>query len=159
MPLKTLFQIFRKISRIFLTLKGVKQMETVNQIEYNGTSYNIQDAEAQKSLVYSQNETDTGKIWIDGKKIYRKVILLPAIARGVEYKIDLSSLTVSNYIQLYGFIKGAENYFMPLLNSDEERPTLNAFIGITNNVLRIINGAEREILSGFAVLEYTKTTN
>ncbi len=48
-------------------------METVNQIEYNGALYNIQDAEAQKSLVYSQNETDTGKIWIDGKKIYRKV--------------------------------------------------------------------------------------
>lgn len=48
-------------------------METVNQIEYNGTLYNVQDAEAQKNLVYSQNEIDTGKIWIDGKKIYRKV--------------------------------------------------------------------------------------
>lgn len=48
-------------------------METVNQIEYNGALYNIQDTEAQKNLVYSQNEIDTGKIWIDGKKIYRKV--------------------------------------------------------------------------------------
>ena len=134
-------------------------METVNQIEYNGALYNIQDAEAQKSLVYSQNEIDTGKIWIDGKKIYRKVILLPAIAKNTEHKIDLSSLTASSYIQLYGFIKAAENYFIPLLNSDEQKPTLNTFIGITNNVLRFINGAEREILSGFAVLEYTKTTN
>lgn len=134
-------------------------METVNQIEYNGALYNVQDAEAQKSLVYSQNEIDTGKIWIDGKKIYRKVILLPAIAKGTEYRIDLSSLTASNYIQLYGFIKTAENYFIPLLNSDEKTPTLNTFIGITNNVLRFLNGAERKILSGFAVLEYTKTTN
>lgn len=48
-------------------------METVNQIEYNGALYNIQDAESQKNLVYSQEETDTGKIWIDGKKIYRRV--------------------------------------------------------------------------------------
>lgn len=134
-------------------------METVNQIEYNGTSYNIQDTEAQKNLVYSQNETDTGKIWIDGKKIYRKVILLPAVAKGTEYQIDLSSLTASNYIQLYGFIKTAENYFIPLLNSDEQTPTLNTFIGITNNVLRFINGADREILSGHIVLEYTKTTD
>lgn len=134
-------------------------METVNQIEYNGALYNIQDAEAQKNLVYSQNEIDTGKIWIDGKKIYRKVILLPAIAKGTEYRIDLSSLTTSNYIQLYGFIKTAENYFIPLLNSDEQTPTLNTFIGITNNVLRFLNGAEREILSGHVVLEYTKTTN
>ena len=134
-------------------------METVNQIEYNGALYNIQDAEAQKNLVYSQNEIDTGKIWIDGKKIYRKVILLPAIAKGTEYRIDLSSLTASNYIQLYGFTKNAENYFIPLLNSDEKNITLNTFIGITNNVLRLINGADREILSGHVVLEYTKTTN
>ena len=134
-------------------------METVNQIEYNGALYNIQDAEAQKSLVYSQNEIDTGKIWIDGKKIYRKVILLPAIAKGIEYRIDLSSLTASNYIQLYGFIKVAENYFIPLLNSDEKTQTLNTFIGITNNVLRFINGVDREILSGHIILEYTKTTN
>lgn len=134
-------------------------METVNQIEYNGALYNIQDAEAQKNLVYSQNEIDTGKIWIDGKKIYRKVILLPAIAKGTEYRIDLSSLTASNYIQLYGFTKTGENYFIPLLNSDEKTTTLNTFMGITNNVLRFINGADREILSGHVILEYTKTTN
>lgn len=48
-------------------------METVKQIEYNGALYDIQDAEAQKNLVYSQEETDTGKIWIDGKKIYRRI--------------------------------------------------------------------------------------
>lgn len=134
-------------------------METVNQIEYNGISYNIQDAEAQKNLVYSQNEIDTGKIWIDGKKIYRKVILLPAIAKGSEYRIDLSDLTVSNYIQLYGFIETSKNYFIPLLNSDEQTLALNTFIGITYNVLRFINGEIREILSGHVILEYTKTTN
>lgn len=134
-------------------------METVNQIEYNGALYNIQDAEAQKSLVYSQNEIDTGMLWIDGKKIYRKVILLPAIAKNTEYRIDLSSLTASNYIQLYGFMKIDKNYFIPLLNSDEQTPTLNTFIGITDNVLRFLNGKEREILSGHVVLEYTKTTN
>ena len=134
-------------------------METVNQIEYNGALYNIQDAEAQKSLVYSQNEIDTGMLWIDGKKIYRKVILLPAIAKNTEYRIDLSSLTASNYIQLYGFTKIRENYFIPLLNSDEQTPTLNTFIGITDNVLRFKNGVGRETLGGHVVLEYTKTTN
>lgn len=134
-------------------------METVNQIEYNGALYNIQDTEAQKNLVYSQNEIDTGKIWIDGKKIYRKVMLLPAIAKETEYRIDLSSLTASNYIQLYGFLKTPGNHFLPLLTSDEKTSTLNTFIDITNNVLRFLNGADREILSGHVVLEYTKTTN
>ena len=129
------------------------------QINIDGKNYPIIDAEAQKNLVYSQNEIDTGKIWIDGKKIYRKVILLPAIAKGTEYLIDLSSLTASNYIQLYGFTKITENYFIPLLNSDEQTPTSNSFIGITDNILRFVNGADRKILSGHVVLEYTKTTN
>lgn len=118
-----------------------------------------QDAEAQKSLVYSQNEVDTGKIWIDGKKIYRKVILLPAIAKGGEYNEDLSSLMVSTYIKIYGFTKVGSVYFIPLLNSDEKAIALNTYVSINNNALRIINGADREILSGHVVLEYTKTTN
>ena len=129
------------------------------QINIDGKNYPIIDAEAQKNLVYSQNEIDTGKIWIDGKKIYRKVILLPAIAKGKQYLIDLSSLTASNYIQIYGFLKTPGNYFLPLLNSDEKTSTLNTFIDILNNVLRFLNGADREILSGHVILEYTKTTN
>lgn len=134
-------------------------METVNKIEYNGALYNVQDAEAQKNLVYSQNEIDTGKIWIDGKKIYRKVILLPTIAKGGEYNEDLSSLTISTCIQIYGFTKVGNVYFIPLLNSDEKSITLNTYVSINNNALRLINGADREILSGHVVLEYTKTTN
>lgn len=134
-------------------------METVNQIEYNGALYNVQDAEAQKSLVYSQNETDTGMLWFNGKKIYRKVILLPAIPKKTEHNIDLSSLAASTYIKIYGFVKVANNYFIPLLNSDEQSVALNTFIGITDNKLCLINGVDREILSGHVVLEYTKTTN
>lgn len=134
-------------------------METVNQIEYNGALYNVQDAEAQKNLVYSQNEIDTGKIWIDGKKIYRKVILLPTIAKGREYNEDLSSLTISTCIQIYGFTKVGNAYFIPLLNSDEKSITLNTFVSINNNALCLVNGVDREILSGHVVLEYTKTTN
>lgn len=134
-------------------------METVNQIEYNGALYNVKDAEAQKSLVYSQNETDTGMIWFDGKKIYRKVILLPAIAKGKVYYNDLSNLEASTYIQIYGFVRNGDNYFVPLLNSDEQKVSLNTFVSISDNTLRLINGVDREILSGHVVLEYTKTTN
>ena len=134
-------------------------METVNQIEYNGALYNIQDAEAQKSLVYSQNEIDTGKIWIDGKKIYRKVMLLPVIAKGEKYQTDLSSLTASVYIQIYGFVKSAENLFRPLLGSDELSAEYQTYIAIIDNSLYLKNGVKAEILSGHVILEYTKTTN
>lgn len=134
-------------------------METVNQIEYNGALYNVKDAEAQKSLVYSQNEIDTGKIWIDGKKIYRKVILLPAIATKEIYYDDLSSLKASTYIQLYGFVQTGTNIFAPLLDSDEVDARNNIYISIESDKLRIATGEFRQILKGHVVLEYTKTTN
>lgn len=134
-------------------------MEAVNQIEYNGALYNVKDTEAQKSLVYSQNETDTGKIWIDGKKIYRKVVLLPEIAQGAIYNDDISNIKADTYIQLYGFVQTSQNIFIPLLDSDETNSKNNVYISIENNKLRIATGEFRQILKGFIVLEYTKTTN
>lgn len=134
-------------------------MEAVNQIEYNGALYNVKDAEAQKSLVYSQNETDTGKIWFDGKKIYRKVILLPAITTKTIYHDDLSNLKASTYIELYGFVQTSANIFVPLLSSDEIDSRNNIYVSIENNKLRIATGEFRQVLKGFIVLEYTKTTN
>ena len=134
-------------------------MEIVNQIEYNGALYNIKDVEAQKSLVYSQNETDTGMIWFDGKKIYRKVIILPAVAKGTKYSLDISNLMISTSIQINGFIKISADTIIPLLNSDEVDHAFNTYIKIQNNMLIFSNGAKREILDGFAILEYTKTTN
>lgn len=134
-------------------------METVNQIEYNGALYNIQDAESQKNLIYSQNEIDTGKIWIDGKKIYRKVVLLPKITQGSTYYDDISNIKASTYIQIYGFLQSSLNIFIPLLNSDEINVKNNIYISIENNKLRVATGAYRQILNGFVVLEYTKTTN
>lgn len=77
-------------------------METVNQIEYNGTLYNVQDAEAQKSLVYSQNETDTGMLWIDGKKIYRKVVHYGEIIQNKAATIETLN-EVDNMISIDGF--------------------------------------------------------
>lgn len=134
-------------------------MGTVNQIEYNGDLYNIKDTEAQKSLVYSQNETDTGKIWIDGKKIYRKVILLPVIAKDTVYEYDLTNLTPATYIQLYGFVQDFQNQYLPLLNSDTDNIIFNIFLRIKNNKLLVITGKDKQIIDGFVVLEYTKTTN
>lgn len=118
-----------------------------------------QDAEAQKSLIYSQNEVDTGKIWIDGKKIYRKVILLPAIAKSAVYEYDLTNLMPATYIQLYGFVQDFQNQYLPLLNSDTDNIIFNIFLRVKNNKLFVVTGKEKQIINGHIVLEYTKTTN
>lgn len=46
--------------------------EEIKQVDINGRIYDLQDETARKDNVYSTQEIDTGKKWIDGKPIYRK---------------------------------------------------------------------------------------
>lgn len=134
-------------------------METVNQIEYNGALYNIQDAEAQKSLVYSQNEIDTGKIWIDGKKIYRKVIdcgyLLNKNTKIVEHNIkNMDTITKINCI-------GQDNAdYLPIpyvYEVVQGQGPITLYANKTNIVIRTYGN--RTTVKVLITLEYTKTTN
>lgn len=51
---------------------GGQSSETVSTITVNGKTYDIADTEP-----YSLDEIDTGKKWIDGSPIYRKVFSIP----------------------------------------------------------------------------------
>lgn len=134
-------------------------METVNQIEYNGALYNIQDAEAQKNLVYSQNEIDTGKIWIDGKKIYRKIINCGVLPNAKEKSIPHN---IKDY-DIFLTIKGIAIYRE--VNSYISLP----FVAPGNESIKITVLGENIVIGtyivrdyfkeSYAVLEYTKTTN
>lgn len=134
-------------------------METVNQIEYNGALYNIQDAEAQKNLVYSQNETDTGMIWFDGKKIYRKVIDCGALPNNSTKNVPMN---VTNLNQITDLTVTTTN---PVENVTIQLPFAN--IGKNcieayrrgDNISLITNADWSAYTKTFAILEYTKTTN
>lgn len=134
-------------------------METVNQIEYNGALYNIQDAEAQKSLIYSQNEIDTGKIWIDGKKIYRKVINCGVLPDNEEkniphnikdYDTFLSIRGIAIYREVKSFIS------LPFASRGDESIKITVFRESVIIGTYIVRNYFKE---SYAILEYTKTTN
>lgn len=133
-------------------------METVNQIEYNGALYNIQDAEAQKSLVYSQNETDTGKIWIDGKKIYRKVVdcgyLLDNDKKQIKHNIE----NIDKIIKINGISYQDGGDCMPLphvYNVEQGQGNITLYANKTDIV--IITYGDRTDVQALITLEYTKT--
>lgn len=134
-------------------------METVNQIEYNGTLYNIQDTEAQKNLVYSQNEIDTGKIWIDGKKIYRKVINCGTLPNNSVKKVPINITNINEIIDLIVTASSSTDKLtlsLPFINRDGS--TVTAY----RQGDEIILGTNVDVSyyeKCFAVLEYTKTTN
>lgn len=134
-------------------------METVNQIEYNGALYNIQDAEAQKSLIYSQNEIDTGKIWIDGKKIYRKVIDCGALPNA-STKIVLTNIENANEITDLTIIatnpRGGYTITLPFTDVHDYKVTAWGY----KDKIELVSNVDFSIYTKtFAILEYTKTTN
>ena len=134
-------------------------METVNQIEYNGALYNIQDAEAQKNLVYSQNEIDTGKIWIDGKKIYRKVINCGVLQNGTLNEIPTNIVNMEKVVKINAMTTSKAYKLttqIPYISVGGKKK----IIYIQNNNIYIhIDSVEETYDECFVVLEYTKTTN
>lgn len=134
-------------------------METVNQIEYNGALYNIQDAEAQKNLVYSQNEIDTGKIWIDGKKIYRKVINCGALPNNSLKRVPINITNINEIIDLIATASAsAENLTISLPFYNTNGDIVTAYRQ-NDNIILDSNLDVTYYETCFAVLEYTKTTN
>lgn len=134
-------------------------METVNQIEYNGALYNIQDAEAQKSLVYSQNEIDTGKIWIDGKKIYRKVINCGALPNNEEKNIPHKIKDYDTFLSIRGIaIYREANSFVSLPFAARGNESMKITI-LGENIVIGTYIVRNYFAESYAILEYTKTTN
>ena len=118
-----------------------------------------QDAEAQKSLVYSQNETDTGKIWIDGKKIYRKVINCGVLPNNSLKIIPTNITNIEEIINLIVTASSKRNDLtlsLPFYNINGDIVTVYK----QNN--DIVIGSNLDVSyygRSFAILEYTKTTN
>ena len=134
-------------------------METVNQIEYNGALYNIQDTEAQKNLVYSQNEIDTGKIWIDGKKIYRKVIDCGAVQGDTLKEIPTNIVNMEKVVKITAMAtSNAYKITTPIPYTSVGGKKKVIYVQ-NNNIYIYIDAVEEHYDKCFAVLEYTKTTN
>lgn len=134
-------------------------MEKVAQIEYKGALFNVKDAEAQKNLVYSQNEADTGKIWIDGKKIYRKVINCGVLPNKSLKRIPINITNIEEVVNL-----------IITTSSKSQKVTISLpFYNINGDIVTAYKQGNDIVLGSnidvsyyetcFAVLEYTKTTN
>lgn len=134
-------------------------MEAVKQIEYKRALYNVKDAEAQKSLVYSQNETDTGKIWIDGKKIYRKIINCGVLPNAKEKSIPHNIKDYDIFLTIKGIAiyREANSYIsLPFATPGNESIKITV---LGENIVIGTYIVRDYFKESYAVLEYTKTTN
>ena len=129
------------------------------QVNIDGKNYPIIDAEAQKSLVYSQNETDTGKIWIDGKKIYRKVINCGALPDNKEKETPHNIKDYDTFLSIRGIaIYRQAKSFISLPFSAQGNESIKITI-LGENIVIGTYIVRQYFTESYAILEYTKTTN
>lgn len=105
---------------------------------------------------YSTTETNTGKTWINGKPIYRKVVEKTVNATSNWTSYTIASLGISNYQYIY-FANGCRRIqgdrYVKDINTDQ-----NVYLDMNNGTVDIGPDSQYKNIYTF-VFEYTKTTD
>lgn len=131
-------------------------MAEVSEIEAGGEIRTVKDTTARKSLIYSTDEIDTGKKWIDGKPIYRKVILNPTLDTTLLTGVD----EVVNYRVKRQAYRGRPQGYIYFDGDPSNSINTTIYIDLANNEVKIsdIHGGSY-FNAKWVIFEYTKTTD
>jgi len=148
-----------------ITLQAQKTNTDTVSIEYSaGISEGYIEAILQNGValtiptdrVYDTSETNTGKVWIDGKPIYRKVVNCGALPDTTTKNIAHGITTIDNVVGHAAWAKSTGNSRIPLPYS-HSNDIYNMRLLITNTNIEIETfAAWSTYTSCYVVLEYTK---
>lgn len=106
---------------------------------------------------YSTTEHLTGKYWVDGKPIYRKVVNFGTLPNSATKTVNHNVSGISNWVSFYGIAWNNANTAMILPHVDLDS-TYSVALWVTSTVITIKTGQNRnEFLNCYVILEYTKT--
>lgn len=139
-----------------LSLKAADTLPIGTIVDYDGQDV-PEGWEEYGTDDYSTEETFTGKHWIDGKPIYRKVITGNTGVLNNVSKYNISD-NVNICTRIEGFIIDGSNNLIPINYSNSGALvwayiTAERKLGIQSNVTYFDN------YQFYAVIEYTKTTD
>lgn len=125
---------------------------------YNCGYINYIEANLKNANTYSTNEIDTGKIWIDGKHIYRKVFTKTSgISTGSGNVGSISSF--ETLVALRGMLKaGATTSPMPSANTSDLGWQTNLYIANSTGSITYEIGGNYSPVSMIVIVEYTKSS-
>ena len=122
----------------------------------NAENLNHNFNELNKDNIYSTEETFTGKYWIDSKKIYRKVVQIPAFSNEF-VEVSIGSTNIEQLIDCRASLirPDVTDKIYPISNPYMGEWNLNKIYGILN----LITNNMYVTFMGYMILEYTKTTD
>ena len=112
---------------------------------------------------YSTEETKMNETWIDGKPIYRKVISFTTGSSAGDLNIAHGISNFKHIVNAYGFTHRASDNECRLIpsfyrNANNELYAIVIYL-ISATIVQLSYGSQRTNMSGYIVLEYTKTTD
>lgn len=104
---------------------------------------------------YSTTEQNTGRLWIDGKTIYRKQINLGSLTDTTPKHVPHGIANLSTVVSLSGFVTNGSVFLpLPLARYNNFESQIGLFANKTDIVVE--PGNDRTTYTGYVVIEYTK---
>lgn len=122
--------------------------DNLNNIE-NGIETN------ENKFNYSTNEIEIGK-WIDDKPIYRKVYNINSLPNTTTMDINISTWNINTITSLGGYTSTGLIFNG---NRDNVSSEIDLYANVIENKITITTHSDRSSMSGFVIVEYTKTTD
>ncbi len=129
-----------------------------NPIVLSGTDYTIYADGKREQFKYSTDEVWTSKYWIDGKKIYSKVINFGALPNNTTKNITHNIDNIDNVISLNGWSSDNSEYIPLTCANPSSQYSVNLLA--TKSVVRVSTLYNYSSwTSTYITIEYTKTTD
>lgn len=111
------------------------------------------------NLKFSLEEQETGMQWIDGKKIYCKVILVSGFESEDKYVAhNISDLYRVLSCDLFMKMSDGTNHMMPRAHKDDDHDGISIQVTKINLILQVGQSNGFSNATGYAILKYIKTT-
>jgi len=103
---------------------------------------------------YSNTETETGKLWIDGNPIYRKVVNIAALPNTTSTTYPHGITTTDTIISCRGMANSGTNELPMPRTGAGGAGWIDIYANSTN--ITIASGTDLSTWSAFVIMEYTK---
>lgn len=118
------------------------------------------DAPGDEAWQYSTEETRTGKTWVDGKPIYRKVVDFGALPNASNKNVNHGISNLDYVVSYEGLAyDSTTRTFYPLPTVSISTNAAQTNMAITSSAIEIVTAENRSSRRAYIVLEYTKSTD
>ena len=139
-----------------VTFKPLLRLATDAESAYQ--PYAMTNQQLTKDMIYSLEEIDTGKTWIDGKPIYRKVVDIGALPNATTKTIAHGIANINNFTSITGIAYNSTRGLWANLPYPYSAANVCAIYAGRNNVFSVASVDFSDYVQAYAILEYTKTT-